>query len=314
MYPNYTHTFMPPRQSSRALGANEVAIYRRLVNPSGPKLLTLDEVKSNLTGTIGSNNLAHALSSLESKGVLRRVAKGLYLNESTGYAPKVVDIIPSVFKPSRYYLGLNAVANHWGLSPQIPYSYQVVYLPVDEAQRKRIARWCLLLKKAERDLGGTLTPVAARSGSIIERGLSQAILDGAQLPISTIEQTLVDAVLYTEEIGGAGEALLWAKAALSKSVDYDELDRIVHEVHERVNSVAGRFGFLIETALREREGDAERKSSVDALLTTLERLASRTRATYNWGPEKTKAEYFEKWHLHVSVNYLNQLRETSSFE
>ncbi len=305
---------MQTRRASRALGANETAIYRRLVQPDGPKLLTPSDAMKTLPGTIGSSSLVHTLASLESKGVLRRVAKGLYLNESTGYAPKIVDIVPSVFKPSTYYLGLNAVANHWGLSPQIPYSYQVVYLPTDEAQTKRIARWCLLLKKAEKDLGGILVPVPARVGLITGKGVSQAILDGAQLPISTIERTLVDAVLYTGEIGGAGEALLWARAALGKSIDYDELGRIVHEVSERVNSVAGRFGFLIETALRGRGGNAERKSSVDVLLTRLERLASRTRATYNWGPEKTKAEYFEKWHLRVSVNYLNELRESSSFE
>jgi predicted transcriptional regulator of viral defense system len=267
-----------------------------------------------LLGPIGSSSLVHTLSSLESKGVLRRVGKGVYLNKSTGLAPKIVDLLPYVFRPSRYYLGLNAAANHWGLSPQIPYSYQVVYLPVDKAQKKRIARWCLLLKKAEKDLGGTLTPVAARSGSIIEKGVSQAILEGAQLPISTIEQTLVDAVLYTEEIGGAGEALLWTKGALNKSVDHDELGRIIHGVYQQVNSIAGRFGFLIETALRERDGNAGWRSSADALLTTLGTLAARTRATYNWGPEKGKTEYFEKWHLHVSVDYLNQLREASSFD
>jgi predicted transcriptional regulator of viral defense system len=296
------------------LGANETAIYRRLVEPDGPKLLTPSDAMKTLPGTIGSSSLVHTLSSLESKGVLRRVGRGVYLNESTGLAPKIVDLLPFVFRPPRYYLGLNAAANHWGLSPQIPYSYQVVYLPADRAQARRIARWCLLLKRAERDLGGILVPVAARDGLITSKGVSQAVLEGAQLPISTVERTLVDAVLYTGEIGGAGEALLWAKAALSKPIDYEELDRIVQEVYERVNSVAGRFGFLIETALRERDGNAGWRSSADALLTTLGTLAARTRATYNWGPEKGKTEYFEKWHLHVSVDYLNQLREASSFD
>jgi predicted transcriptional regulator of viral defense system len=314
MYPNYTQTSMVLRQPSRALGANEVAIYRRLVERDGPKLLTPSDARGNLPGAIGSNSLAHTLSSLESKGVLRRVGKGLYLNQSTGHAPKIVDIIPSVFKPSKYYLGLNAVANHWGLSPRIPYSYQVVYVPADRAQTKRVERWSLLLKKAEKELGGILTPVAARTGSVIEKGVSQAILDGSQLPISTIEKTIVDSVVYTEEIGGAGEALLWMKASLSKSLDYDELDRILQESYERVNSVAARFGFLLDAVPRGGEGNAEWRSSVDALLTTLGGLAARTRATYNWGSEKAKAEYFDKWHLHVSVDYLNQLRETSSFE
>ncbi len=305
---------MQPRRTSRAMGANETAIYRRLVEPDSPKLLTPSDAMKTLPGTIGSSSLVHTLSSLESKGVLRRVGKGVYLNESTGLAPKTVDLIPHVFRPSRYYLGLNAAANHWGLSPQIPYSYQVVYLPADRAQARRIARWCLLLKRAERDLGGILVPVTTREGSITSKGVSQAVLEGAQLPISTVERTLVDAVLYTEEIGGAGEALLWAKAALSKSIDYEELGRIVQEVYEQVNSVAGRLGFLIEEALGEREGNTEQRSSVDALLTTLGRLASGTRATYNWGPEKTKVEYFGRWHLHVSVDYLHQLGEASRFE
>jgi predicted transcriptional regulator of viral defense system len=305
---------MRTRRASRALGANETAIYRRLVEPDGPELLTPRDAMKTLPGTITSSSLVHTLSSLESKGVLRRVGRGVYLNESTGLAPKIVDLLPYVFRPSRYYLGLNAAANHWGLSPQIPYSYQVVYLPADRAQARRIARWCLLLKRAERDLGGILVPVAAREGLITSKGMSQAVLEGAQLPISTVERTLVDAVLYTGEIGGAGEALLWANAALSKPIDYEELGSIVQEVYERVNSVTARFGFLIETALRERDGNPGRRSSADALLKTLGRLAARTRSTYNWGPEKGKTEYFEKWHLHVSVDYLNQLREASSFD
>ncbi len=305
---------MQTRRASRALGANETAIYRRLVEPDGPKLLTPSDAMKTLPGTVGSSSLVHTLSSLESKGVLRRVGKGVYLNQSTGLAPKIADLLPYVFRPSRYYLGLNAAANHWGLSPQIPYSYQVVYLPADRSQARRIARWCLLLTRAEGDLGGILVPVAARDGLITSKGVSQAVLEGAQLPISTVERTLVDAVLYTEEIGGAGEALLWARAALSKPIDYEELGRVVQEVYERVSSAAGRLGLLIETALGEREGKAERKPSLDALLTRLGKLASRTRATYNWGPEKTKTEYFEKWHLRVSVNHLSQLREASSFD
>lgn len=314
MYLNYTQEPMPSRRPSRALGANEVAIFRRLVEPGGPKLLTLRDAMETVAGRAGSNSIAHTLSSLESKRVLRRVGKGIYLNESTGYAPKIVDIIPSVFRSSKYYLGLNAVANHWGLSPQIPYSYQVVYVPADKAQTKRVARWCLLLRKAEKELGGTLTPIVARTSPVVAKGVSQAILDGAQLPISTIERTIVDAVIYTEEIGGAGEALLWTKAALNKSIEYNELDRVLREVYERVNSVAGRFGFLLETVLQERSGRVRWKAPVNALLTTLRRLVTRTRATYNWGPEKTRAEYFERWHLHVSVDYLNQLRETPGFE
>ena len=67
----------------------------------------------------------------------------------------------------------------------------------------------------------------------------------------------------------------------------------------------------VEREARTRWAD---KLSVDKLVARLEELSSKTRATYNWGPEKTSAEYFKKWHLHVSRGYLKQLKEASSFE
>ncbi len=305
---------MPSRRPSRTLGANEMAIYARLLEPNGPKLLTPSDAMETVAGTVAANSLSHTLSSLESKGVLRRIGKGVYLNKSTSYAPKMVDVIPWVFKGSRYYLGLNAVANHWGLSPQVPHSYQVVYVPTDQAQAKRVTRWCMMLKKAEKDLGGILMAVVARTGPTIGKGVSQAILDGSQLPISTIERTIIDSVVYTEEIGGAGEALLWVRAALSKPIDYNEFDRILREAYQQINSVAARLGLLLEMVHSERHAQGEQKGSIDTLLTKLQEMMAGKRATYNWGPEKNKTEYFENWRLHVSSSYLDQLRETSSFE
>ena len=313
MYPVYTHSTVTPHKPSRVLGANETTIYRLLVAPGGPKLLTPSTAIDVLKGTTSANSLAHTLSSLEAKGVLRRVGKGVYLNESTGYSPKVVDVIPWIFKPSRYYLGLNAVANHWGLSPQIPHSYHVIYIPRDEAQAKKVTRRCLMLKRVEDDLGGSLTPVVTRTGTVLDKGVSQAIVDGAQLPVSTLERTIIDSMVYTEEIGGASEALLWAKAALNKGINHDEFDRTLDKVYGKVKSIAARLGFLFETALRERlKGEA--KAPVNVLLSRLEKLSAKTRATYNWGPENDKTEYFQRWHLHVTVSYLNQLREVSSYE
>ena len=301
------------RQPSRAFGATEAPIYRRLVQPDAPKLLTLADAKESVAG-VRANSLSHTMSLLESKGVLKRIGKGVYLNMSTGVAPKIVDVIPWVFKNTRYYLGLNAIANHWGLSPQIPYSYQAIYAPRNDAQLKRIASWCSMLKKVEKDLGGTLVPVVTRTSTVVDKGLSQSIIDGSQLPVSTIERTIIDAVIYTKEIGGAGEALLWTRRALSKSIDYVELEQVATRVYAQVNSVAARLGFLLETTLKDRQVHVERKVAVDKLVAKLEKLATKTRATYNWGPEKTSAEYFQKWHLRVSTAYLKQLKEVSSFE
>ena len=189
------------RQPSRALGATETAIYRRLVQPDAPKLLTTAGAMEIVRTSAGSTSLSHSMSSLESKGGVRRIGKGVYLNRSTGLAPKIADVIPWVFRNTRYYyLGLNSMANHWGLSPQIPYTYQVIYSPKNEAQVKRIASWCSMLEKVDKDLGGTLVPVLSRTGTV-DKGVSQSIIDGSQLPASTIERTIVDSIIYTNEIG-----------------------------------------------------------------------------------------------------------------
>ena len=293
------------REPKSEFGATEAAIYRKLVQPDAPKLLTTKDAMETIAPTVSINSLTHSMSLLESKGVLKRIGKGVYLNWSTGLAPKIVDVIPWVFRDTRYYLGLNAIANHWGLSPQIPYSYQVVYTPKNEAQLKRITSWCLMLTKFEKELGGTLVPVLSRTERT-DKGVSQSIIEGSQLPISTIERTIVDAVIYTKEIGGAGEALIWASAALNKPIAYTELQQIAQKAYSSVKSLAARLGFLLETASSEKPPD---KVGLEKLLGKLEELVSKTRATYNWGGEKTATKYVEKWHLRVSSSYLRQLRE-----
>ncbi|MCL5068229.1 MAG: hypothetical protein M1368_07745 [Thaumarchaeota archaeon] len=298
------------REPKSEFGATEAAIYRKLVQPDAPKLLTTKDAMETIAPTVSINSLTHSMSLLESKGVLKRIGKGVYLNWSTGLAPKIVDVIPWVFRDTRYYLGLNAIANHWGLSPQIPYSYQVIYTPKNEAQLKRIVSWCLMLNKFEKELGGTLVPVLSRTERT-DKGVSQSIIEGSQLPISTIERTIVDAVIYTKEIGGAGEALIWARAALNKPIDYTELQQIAQKTYSSVKSLAARLGFLLETASSEKPPD---KVGLEKLLGKLEELVSKTRATYNWGGEKTATKYVEKWHLRVSSSYLRQLREASKRE
>ena len=68
-----------------------------------------------------------------------------------------------------------------------------------------------MLKTFEKVLSGTLLPVLSRTGRV-DKGVSQSIVEGSQLPISTIERTIIDSVTYTKEIGGAGEALIWTRA------------------------------------------------------------------------------------------------------
>lgn len=301
-------------------GTNEAAIYRRLVQPDAPEILTLSDAREMVHGTVGSNSLSHTLSSLESKSILRRIGKGVYLNWSTGVAPKIVETIPRTFNDSEYYLGLNAMANFWGLSPQIARSYHVIYAPEDEAHSKKIRNWCSMLEKHHRILGGFVVPVTTqiKRGKRFEQGLSQSIVDGAQVFVSTAERTLVDSTIYTSAIGGAGESLTWAKAYLGMfqagKADFLELEKLVEAIYPEVNSVVARLGFLLETARDVANIAVAEKSTLGNLLKKLQRIASRTRATYSWGPERPSARYFPKWHLRLSTIFAREISEAIHIE
>ena len=169
-----------------------------------------------------------------------------------------------------------------------------------------LTSWCSMLERFEKELGETLVPVLSRPERV-DKGVSQSIIEGSQLPISTIERTVIDATIYTKEIGGAGEALIWARSAFSKSIDYAELEHIAKKAYSNVKSVAARLGFLLEVALGDKE--IKSKDSVDKLVAKLEELVSKNRATFNWGVDKAATKYIEKWHLRVSLAYLKQMKE-----
>jgi len=186
----------------------------------------------------------------------------------------------------------------------------VIFSPNNEAERKRIASWCAMTNKAEGELGGVLSPVTARIP--IGTGLSQAILDGTQLSVSTVERTIIDSGVYTKEIGGAGEALLWTKTALGKkSMDLIELERIAKRISSKLSSITARLGFLLETALSDRRVAFEQRAPLEKLVEKLRRNTSKSRSTFNWGSERAPVEYIQNWRLHVSKHYLKQLKETA---
>ena len=200
----YTKLHMPQNRMKQELGYNEATIYRWLVSLEGPSLFTLKDVMNESSVSTDPNSMTHTLSLLNSKGIVKRIGNGIYINQGTGYLPRVIDTIPDVFKTPRYYLGLNAAANHWGLSPQIPHLYHIVYSPMNQAQMKRIQRWSGMLKTLENDIGGEIMPVISAIPSNPDIGTSVATVDGVQIKLSTAERTLIDSVIYTETVGGAG--------------------------------------------------------------------------------------------------------------
>ena len=294
------------------LGKNEAAIYSNLVAPKSPNLFTLSEVAPRLREATSTTSLSHTLSSLDQKGVIERVGKGLYINKSTGVMPRAVDLILNLFKNSTCYLALNSAANHWGFTPQLPYIYHVIFLPRSEAERKRVSRWSEMLEGKESTLGGVIAPVTSRTGNISKLETTQAMFEGIQLPISTKEKTIVDAMVYTDEIGGIGDATAWVRTSLGTTalINWEELERILEVLWPKLKSPVVRMGFLLEFLL-ERTDEVE-KDTLDrcsSLVSILKQRVARTSSTFSWGERKHNTQYFDDWHLHLSYSYLREIEE-----
>ncbi len=294
-------------------GQNESAILRRLTEPGSPKLLTTKNATDYVGRDVSSNSLAHTMAFLSTKGILERVGKGLYLNRSNNLSPRITEVIPSVFREVHYYVGLNAAANYWGLTPQIPNVYHVIYIPKNEAVSKRIDRWCLMLRNKER-LGGELRPIKSKIPAIVDDGITQKVIDETQLQISSVEATLIDGMTYTDAIGGADEILHWMRTAVSANLlNSDEFARLAGSMSDQLWSVNSRIGFLLEYLLNAGLVTSMKKSEINKLVDYVHKRLDR-RPTYRWGKESNNSEYFNDWRLHVSKTYLDQLNSAVTFE
>jgi predicted transcriptional regulator of viral defense system len=294
-------------------GRNESAILRRLAEPGSPKLVTAKDAIEYVSRDVSSNSLAHTMSFLSAKGVLERVGKGLYLSRSNNLSPRITEVIPWVFRDLRYYIGLNAAANYWGLTPQVPNVYQAIYVPKDEAISRRIERWCLMLSNKE-GLGGELRPVKSKVSSVVDYGITRKVIGETQLPISSVEATLVDGTTYTEEVGGADEILHWMKTAVGGNlIDLDEFERLTASVSSQLSSVNVRVGFLLQYLLNAGLVAPARRPVVKRLVDQAQDRLDR-HPTYRWGKESGRSEYLREWRLHVSKTYLDQLNSAASFE
>jgi len=294
-------------------GQNESSILRRLTEPGSPKLITTKNATSYVGRNVSSNSLAHTMSFLSAKGVLERVGKGLYLNRSNNLSPRITEVIPSVFGEVRYYVGLNAAASYWGLTPQIPNIYHVIYVPKNEAVSRRIERWCLMLGGKE-ELGGELKPIKSKVETIVDDGITQKVIDETQLPISTVEATLIDGITHTDEIGGADEILRWMRTALSANLaNPDAFTRLRLSMSTELRSTNAWIGFLLEYLLESGSVTDAKKREVRRLIDDARERLDR-HATYRWGGKSTDSEYFNEWRLHVSKTYLAQLNSAAVFE
>lgn len=163
-------------------------------------------------------------------------------------------------------------------------------------------------------LGGELRPIKSKVPAIVDDGITQKVIDETQLPISTVEATLIDGMTYTDEIGGADEILHWMRTAVSANlVNPDELARLTRSVSNKLGSVNARVGFLLEYLLKAGLVTGAKKSEINRLVDHAHERLDR-RPTYRWGKESINSEYFNEWRLHVSKTYLDQLNSAATFE
>ena len=294
-------------------GQNESAILRKLVEPGSPKLITTENMAKYVGGNVSKNSLTHTVSFLSTKGVLERVGKGLYLNQSNNLSPRITEVIPLVFRDVPYYVGLNAAANYWGLTPQIPNVYHMIYSPENIASGRRIHRWCEMLGKIEK-LGGELRPIKSKVSTIAYDGVTQKLIEETQLHISTVERTLLDGLMFPDEIGGADEILRWIKTALGANLlDLDKFSHLTHSISNELRSANAWIGFLLDYMLTADLIKEEKKSAIKRFVDDAHNRLDRY-PTYRWGNQSAKSEYFNDWRLHVSKNYVDQLNSVVVFE
>lgn len=294
-------------------GQNESVIVRRLAEQESPKLVTFDEAFGYMERQVSRNSFAHTMSYLASKGIVEKVGKGLYINRSGSVSPKITELIPNVFKDVQYYVGLNAAANYWGLTSQIPNVYHVVYPPNDEATKKRVERWCAMLNRNE-NLGAELRPIKAKTRDEFDIGITRKVLDVTELPISNIERTIVDGVAYTEEIGGPDEILRWARVAANAGlINRDEILRQIHSVGDQLSSITARFGFLLTLLLNQNLVARQNEPAIRRLSERFQNLITGN-PTYQWGRSSETTQYFNQWRLRVSDEYMRQLNLVTLYE
>ncbi len=289
-----------------------------LVTGGSRKLLTARDAAQCLDVDVARASLSNTLSVLARIGVVARLGKGLYLNASTGTTPRIIDVISDVFQGNPHFLGLNAAANFWGLTVQIPHSYHVLYSPNNEAERKRILRWCKALAKRT-DMGGELIPIKTRTPSKLV-GTSQVIMEGTQMPVSTRERTVIDAVIYTEEVGGAGEAVTWVRNAFTSQARFNigEFRYLLEIIQREFHSAMPRMGFVLEHVLEEQVSNSRWSRELKRILDEFQNNIVQWNASYSWGPRtkprldkpspEESSEYFKRWRLHVSQKYLRQIQ------
>ena len=294
-------------------GQNESVIVRRLAEPASPKLISFDEAFEYMNRPVSRNSFAHTMSYLSSKGILERVGKGLYINQSNSTSPKITELIPNVFKDVRYYIGLNAAANYWGLTTQVPNVYQIIYVPADEATNKRIGRWCVMLNEKQNP-GAELRPIKAKTRDDFDLGITKKVLDVTELPISNVERTIIDSVAYTDEIGGADEALRWTRVAVNAGlVNPVDFMRQARSAKSELGSITARLGFMLTLLLGQSLVTRQNEPTVKHLSENFQSMMTGN-PTYQWGRDSATSQYSNEWRLRVSGQYMRQLNSVALFE
>jgi predicted transcriptional regulator of viral defense system len=257
-------------RASRPLRSREVL--SRLARGARGGLISVERAADLLD--IPTRAAANRIASLERRGWLARVRRGLYLVrplEASTSVPSTVEdpwlLAQELFSPC--YIGGWSAAEHWGLTEQLFRSTFVV-------TAVRIRRSTERLLAAELHLVH-VSPEVVKGAVTIWRGKER-------VAVSDRERTIADALVSPDWVGGVRH-LLGILAAYRESREWNP-EKLLERLRERARGSAfKRFGYLAEAIWPDvREVvDAAWRQRTSGLIKLDPSVSTRGKINKRWG-------------------------------
>ncbi|MFH0973560.1 MAG: type IV toxin-antitoxin system AbiEi family antitoxin [Candidatus Micrarchaeota archaeon] len=233
------------------------------------QVFTIDDARKIL-GTSDAS-VKNVLKRLKKKRRVISLQKGAYLfaplksGVEGFWSENAFKIVPYLVKTREYYIGFIAAMNYWGMTEQIPITVHIAIKkqkrPVEAVQTKFV----FVTKKRL----GDFTKIS---------------FTGTEVNISSVEQTILDALAFPEYctgIEGATKAIWYSK----NKIDWK---RLVTLAKNDSSAVQRRLGFLLE--LLKLKKHAKKLENAFGGFSWLD-----------YGAQKKEFEYSNKWGLKVNV-------------
>ncbi len=213
-------------QKIKRFGEREVKLLFALEQENSP-VFTISHARKIL-GT-GDASVKNVLKRLKKKHRIIALQRGVYLfaplksGENGLWTEDAFRVAPSLVNGKGYYIGFISAMNYWGMTEQLPV---VVYVALTSQKRNLRAVQANFIFVKKKRLGN-FVPIS---------------LDGTEVNISSMEQTILDGLAFPQYCMGIGEV---AKAIhfSRKKLDWEKLIRLAKQ---EKGAIRRRLGFLLE--------------------------------------------------------------------